>query len=117
MSMPESDKERFSKRLVGEVRVSADIRIAGTTTTQNAAEVKITDPALYDRISQYALRHGEDLQSWRFRDSKYEYVSCFIRNVVAFRATFFDEEELKPLFNHGRGKTAEFLISFPERKH
>ncbi|SQA60460.1 Uncharacterised protein [Raoultella planticola] len=50
-----------------------------------------------------------------FKNDRYEYMSCFIRNVETFRAEFENEELLKPLFNHGKGETSEFLISFPEK--
>ncbi|EGX0284399.1 hypothetical protein ACQX6W_22045 [Salmonella enterica] len=113
--MTESDKERFNKRIFGEALVSADIYI-GEITTASAAEVNITESALYDRISQYALLHGEDLQGL-FQTDRYLYMSCFIRDVTGFKAEFENEESLKPLFSHGKGETAEFLISFPEKSN
>ncbi|EAV5151672.1 hypothetical protein R4U03_004482 [Salmonella enterica] len=113
--MTESDKERFNKRIFGEALVSADIYI-GEITTASAAEVNITESALYDRISQYALLHGEDLQGL-FQTDRYLYMSCFIRDVTVFKAEFENEESLKPLFSHGKGETAEFLISFPEKSN
>lgn len=44
---------------------------------------------------------------------KYEYMSCFVRDVAAFRSNFESEELLKPLFNHDKGDTVEFVISVP----
>lgn len=111
--MTESGKERFSMRIIGELLVW-DYLKNDNGTTDIGANVNITEPALYERISQYALLHGEDLQGM-FKDEKYEYMSCFIRDVEKFRTEFENEEVLKPLFNHGKGKTAEFLISFPEK--
>lgn len=110
--MNELDKKRFNMRIVGEVLVSADIYI-GTVTTTSAAEINITEPDLYDRICQYAFLHGEDLQGL-FQTDKYQYMSCFIRDVAAFKKEFENEDMLKPLFNHNKGETAEFLVSFPE---
>ncbi|EBE5275249.1 hypothetical protein GV134_22460 [Salmonella enterica] len=120
--MTESDKERFNNRIcVGHVLVSADIYVTPFM-TESAAEVELTVPNdnyqkamdLYDRICQFALLHGEDLQGL-FQTSRYYYMSCFVRDIEAFKKEFEKEEELKPLFNHGKGKTAEFLISFPEK--
>lgn len=107
------DRKRFDMRIVGEVLVSADIYI-GKASTASAAEVNITEPALYDRISQYALLYGKDLQGL-FQTDRYQYMSCFIGDVQAFETEFQNEDLLKPLFNHNKGETAEFLISFPER--
>lgn len=47
---------------------------------------------------------------------KYEYMSCFVRDVAAFRSNFESEELLKPLFNHDKGDTVEFVISVPEKR-
>lgn len=69
---------------------------------------------LYDRICQFALLHGEDLQGL-FQTDRYYYMSCFVRDIEAFKKEFENEEELNPLFNHDKGETAEFLISFPEK--
>ena len=38
-----------------------------------------------------------------------------LRDIEAFKKEFENEEELNPLFNHDKGETAEFLISFPEK--
>ncbi|EEH4986614.1 hypothetical protein I5420_22505 [Citrobacter koseri] len=120
--MTKSDKERFNNRIcVGHVLVSADIYVTPVM-TESAAEVELTVPNddyqkamdLYDRICQFALLHGEDLQGL-FKNSRYYYMSCFVRDVEAFKKEFEKEEELKPLFNHDKGDTAEFLISFPEK--
>ena len=117
----EIEKERFNKRTcVREVRVSADIFVSSLM-TESAAEVDIVVPDsdcqtmqnLYDRLCQYAVIHGEDLQEL-FQTESYQYMSCFIRDVESFVAEFGSENALKPLFNHGKGRTAEFLISFPE---
>ncbi len=117
----EIEKERFNKRMcVREVRVSADIFVSSLM-TESAAEVDIVVPDsdcqtmqnLYDRLCQYAVMHGEDLQEL-FQTESYQYMSCFIRDVESFVAEFGSENALKPLFNHGKGRTAEFLISFPE---
>ncbi|QBY46422.1 hypothetical protein QE197_22815 (plasmid) [Arsenophonus nasoniae] len=108
-----SDKERFNTRIGREVilwdylktdKVIADIGI----------DITIKDPDLYDRISNYVLLHGEDLQGM-FKNEKYLYMSCFIRDVRAFRNEFELEERLKPLFSHGKGDAFEFVISFPEK--
>ena len=111
--MTESDKERFNKRIFGEVLIygylSNDNGISNI-----GADIKITELHLYDRISQYVLQHGEDLQGM-FKDEKYEYMSFFIRDVAGFKDEFENEAFLKPLFSHGKGETAEFLISFPEK--
>lgn len=117
----EIEKERFNKRVcVREVRVSADIFVSSLM-TESAAEVDIVVPDsdcqtmqnLYDRLCQYAVMHGEDLQEL-FQAGSYQYMSCFIRDVESFVAEFGSENALKPLFNHGKGRTAEFLLSFPE---
>lgn len=94
--MTKYDKERFNKRISDEVQISADIRI-NDFMTESATYVIITESSLYERICQYALQHGEDLQGM-FKDERYEYMSCFVRDVAAFRANFESEEMLKPLF-------------------
>lgn len=66
----------------------------------------------YSHLPQYAVMHGEDLQEL-FQTDSYQYMSCFIRDVESFVAEFGRENALKPLFNHGKGRTDEFLISFP----
>ncbi len=99
--------------------VSADIFVSSLM-TESAAEVDIVVPDsdyrslqnLYDRLCQYAVMHGEDLQEL-FQTDSYQYMSCFIRDVESFVAEFGRENALKPLFNHGKGRTDEFLISFP----
>lgn len=120
--MTESEKELFNKRIrVGHVLVSADIFVSSYMTI-SAAEVELNVPNedyqkamdLYDRICQFALLYGEDLQEL-FQSNKYIYMSCFIRDIAAFKSEFENEEELKPLFNHGKGETAMFLISFPHK--
>lgn len=120
--MTESDKERFNNRIcIGQVLVSADVYVTSVM-TESAAEVEITVPDenyqkvmdLYDRICQFALLHGEDLQGL-FQTDRYYYMSCFVRDIEAFKKEFENEDELKPLFNHDQGETAEFLISFPEK--
>ncbi|TQN75510.1 UNVERIFIED_ORG: hypothetical protein FHU00_5141 [Citrobacter freundii] len=110
--MSESEKRRFYNRILGMALVSADIRISDFV-TESVAYVTVTDLSLYERICQYALLHGEDLQGI-FKDEKYEYMSCFVRDVAAFKTEFENEEILKPLFNHNKGETVEFVISFPE---
>ncbi|HBR1984815.1 TPA: hypothetical protein L9M67_005002 [Klebsiella quasipneumoniae subsp. quasipneumoniae] len=112
--MTKYDKERFNKRISDEVQISADIRI-NDFMTESATYVTITKSSLYERICQYALQHGEDLQGM-FKNERYEYMSCFVRDVAAFRANFESEEMLKPLFNHGKGDTVEFVISVPEKE-
>ncbi|EBM9948429.1 hypothetical protein S576_23640 [Salmonella enterica subsp. enterica serovar Give] len=111
--MTESDKERFNGRIGREVIVW-DYLKNDNGTADIGADVKITESLLYDRISQYALLYGEDLQGM-FKNEKYEYISCFIRDVAAFRTEFENEEVLDALFNHGKGETVEYLISFPEK--
>ncbi|EBP3183535.1 hypothetical protein SI47_22210 [Salmonella enterica] len=117
----EIEKERFNNRVsVREVRVSADIFVSSLM-TESAAEVDIVVPDsdcqtmqnLYDRLCQYAVMHGKNLQEL-FQTESYQYISCFIRDAESFIAEFGSENALKPLFNHGKGRTAEFLISFPE---
>ncbi|EJO8884972.1 hypothetical protein NUF17_003916 [Escherichia coli] len=110
--MSESEKSRFHNRIRGVTLVSADIRISDFV-TESAVYVTVTDLSLYDRICQYVCRYGEDLQGI-FKDEKYEYMSCFVRDVAAFRTEFENEEILKPLFNHNKGETVEFVVSFPE---
>lgn len=120
--MTESDKERFNNRIcVGHVLVSADIYVTPVM-TESAAEVELILPDedyqkkmdLYDRICQFALLHGEDLQGL-FQTDRYLYMSCFVRDIEAFKKAFENDEELKILFNHDKGETAEFIISFPEK--
>ncbi|EMA5188354.1 hypothetical protein U3D69_004748 [Salmonella enterica] len=119
--MTESDKERFNKRVcVGQLLVSADVYVTPVM-TESAAEVELIIPDedyqkamdLYDRICQFVLLHGEDLQGL-FQTDRYYYMTCFVRDIEAFKKEFENEEKLKPLFNHDKGETAEFLISFPE---
>ncbi|END7291855.1 hypothetical protein ABMS78_003614 [Escherichia coli] len=112
--MTKNDKERFNKRISGELQISADIPVSDLM-TEGAAYVTITESSLYERVCQYALQHGEDLQGM-FKDEKYEYMSCFVRDVAAFRSNFESEELLKPLFNHDKGDTVEFVISVPEKR-
>ncbi|HFP5291016.1 TPA: hypothetical protein ACHIEA_004602 [Escherichia coli] len=112
--MTKHDKERFNKRIGGEVQISADIRV-NDLMTEGAAYVTVTESSLYERVCLYALQHGEDLQGM-FKDEKYEYMSCFVRDVAAFRSNFESEEPLKPLFNHDKGDTVEFVISVPEKR-
>lgn len=113
--MTKHDKERFNKRIGGEVQISADIRVSDLM-TEGAAYVTITEStesSLYERVCQYALQHGEDLQGM-FKNEKYEYMSCFVRDVAAFRANFESEDLLKPLFNHDVRSLSEqrLLIHF-----
>lgn len=120
--MTESEKELFSKRLyVRQVLISADFFVTPVM-TESAAVVDIIVPdseyrillELYNRICQFSLLHGEDLQEL-FQTNKYIYMSCFIRDVAAFKSEFECEEVLEPLFNHGKGETAMFVISFPKK--
>lgn len=111
----EYDKERLSNRIRGirgEVHISADIRVSDFI-TEGAVYVTVTESSLYERICQYAFQYGEDLQGM-FKNEKYEYMSCFVRDVAAFRTEFEKEEILKPLFSHDKGETVAFVISFPE---
>ncbi|HGJ5864806.1 hypothetical protein [Arsenophonus nasoniae] len=110
--MSESDKERFNMRIGGEV-ILWDYLKTEKVIEDIGAVITVKNADLYDRISHYVLLHGEDLQGM-FKDEKYLYMSCFIRDVRAFRNEFELEEALKPLFNHGKGDASEFLISFPE---
>ncbi|KMK87262.1 hypothetical protein KCQ_05616 [Pectobacterium atrosepticum ICMP 1526] len=111
--MSKLDQLRFHKRIVGGgVLISADGYI-NPITTQSLAEVNVTEPLLYERISQYAYLNGEDLQGM-FKTKKFLYMSCFIRDVSGFKSAFGNEVSLNPLFNNDRGGTAEFVISFPE---
>lgn len=107
----EYDKERFSNRIRGEVHISADIRVSDFI-TEGAAYVTVTEPSLYERISQYAFQYGEDLQGM-FRNEKYEYMSCFVRDVTAFRTEFENEEILKPLLVMIKVKPLRLLSVFP----
>lgn len=111
--MTNSDKERFSKRIIGDL-IIWDYLKNDKGTTDIGEEVIITESSLYERISEYTFLYGEDLQGM-FKNDRYEYMSFFVRNVEKFSAEFGNEELLKPLFNHGKGETAEFLISFPEK--
>ncbi|MHB9331378.1 hypothetical protein ACP3S7_28165 [Phytobacter ursingii] len=120
--MIESDKERFNKRIcVGHVLVSADVYLKPGI-SESAAKVELIVPDedyqkvmdLYDRICQFTLLHGEDLQGL-FKTERYYYITCFVRHTEKFIAEFESEEMLKPLFHHGKGETAMFLISFPEK--
>ncbi|MBE4946841.1 MULTISPECIES: hypothetical protein [unclassified Enterobacter cloacae complex] len=115
------ESERFDKRVcVKEVRVSADI-FASSLMTESAAEVDILVPDyecqvlldLYERLCQFSFRHGEDLQQL-FQTDKYVYMTCFIHDVATFETEFVNEDFLKPLFSHGKGGNAMYLISFPE---
>ncbi|HCA3439632.1 TPA: hypothetical protein MO340_004194 [Salmonella enterica subsp. salamae serovar 35:g,m,s,t:-] len=107
-----NEKMRFEQRIKGELLVSADVYIS-MNVSESAVELRITEPALYERISQYAERYGEDLQGL-FQTKKYQYMSCFIYDAIAFEEEFKNENALKPLFSHGKGETVEFLVSFPE---
>ncbi|KML64999.1 hypothetical protein G032_21260 [Pectobacterium carotovorum subsp. carotovorum ICMP 5702] len=112
--MSESDQLRFHNRIVGRgVIISADGYI-NPLATQSLAEVNVIEPLLYERISQYAFLNGEDLQGM-FKTKEFLYMSCFIRDVDDFKSVFGNEESLHSLFNHGKGDTAEILISFPEK--
>lgn len=84
--MTESDKERFNNRLcVGNLLVSADVYVTPGM-TESAAEVELIVPNddyqkamdLYDRICQFALLHGEDLQGLFQTDITICHVSCVI---------------------------------------
>jgi mRNA-degrading endonuclease HigB of HigAB toxin-antitoxin module len=82
--------------------------------TESAAEVKLIVPNenyqkvmdLYDRYAVFLL-HGEDARL--FQTDRYCYMSCFVRDIATFKAEFENEEMLKPLFNHGKGKRLSFL--------
>lgn len=119
--MRKTDQQRFHNRIKGELLISADIYI-NSSTTESASEVNLIVPDenyqkemdLYNRICQFALLHGEDLQGL-FQTERYKYMSCFVRDTEKFKSEFENEEVLKPLFNHDKGETAEFLISFPEK--
>lgn len=50
--MTKNDKERFNKRISGEVQISADIRVSDLM-TEGAAYVTITESPLYERVCQY----------------------------------------------------------------
>ncbi|WP_323086498.1 hypothetical protein [Providencia alcalifaciens] len=106
------DTEYFNSRILGGVLVSADI-FTSPCVSESAAEVIISDPDLYEKICHYAFLNGEDLQSL-FQDDEYTYMSCFIRDVKAFQSAFENERVMKELFNHDKGNTDHFLISFPE---
>lgn len=108
------DTEYFNSRILGGVLVSADI-FKSPCVSESAVEVTISDHDLYEKISQYAFLNGEDLQSL-FQDDEYAYMSCFIRNVKAFQSEFENEDSLKELFQHDKGSTDYYLISFPEIK-
>lgn len=117
----EIEKERFNNKMCAcQVHISADIFVSPLV-TERAAEVELTVPdddyqkemALYDRICQFALLYGEDLKGL-FQNDTYQYISCFIHDISAFRHEFETEELLTPLFNHNKGETAMFVISFPE---
>lgn len=108
------DTEYFNSRILGGVLVSADI-FTSPCVSESAAEVIISDPDLYEKIWRYAFLNGEDLQSL-FQDDEYAYMSCFIRDVKAFQSEFENEDSLKKLFQHDKGSTDYYLISFPETK-
>lgn len=122
--MTEFDKERFNNRIcIGQVLVSADVYVTPDM-TESAAEVELIVPdedyqkemILYDRICQFSLVHGENLQSL-FQTERYQYISCFIRDVSAFKSEFEGEDILNGLFNHDKGEASYFLISFPEKNN
>lgn len=119
--MTESDKERFNNRLcIGHALISADVYVSPCI-TESAAQINLTAAnddcqnatSLYNRICNFVLLHGEDLQSL-FQTDEYCYMSFFIRNAEAFKTDFESNSLLKPLFNHGKGEFTEYLISFPE---
>lgn len=110
-----SDKERFNTRIGREV-ILWDYLKTDNGIADIGSAITIKDPDLYDRISHYVFLHGEDLQGM-FKNEKYLYMSCFIRDVAAFRNEFELEEILKPLFSHGKGDASEFVISFPEKRN
>ncbi|MGO4746760.1 hypothetical protein [Serratia quinivorans] len=119
--MNNTDVERFNTRIFGQALVSADIYI-DSSVTGSAAEVEVIVPDddyqneldLYERLCKFAVLHGADLQGL-FQNDRYYYISCFVRDVEAFKTEFEKDEMLKTLFNHGKGETIEFLISFPEK--
>lgn len=110
--MTELDKKRFDSRILGKVIVSAEIQ-CGANSIESAAEAYITESSLYERICEYSILHGEDLQGL-FKTDNYTYMSLFINNVEAFHAEFFGEDLLHELFNHNKRETVTYLISYPE---
>lgn len=117
--MNEFEIKRFNNRVsLGEVRISAEVMVSALM-TESVAEVDITvsDPDnvgdLYNRVCQYAIKHGEDYQSL-FQTERYQYMSCLISDTKSFISHFANDEILKPLFNHGKGDATEFIVSFPD---
>lgn len=103
----------FEQRIKGELLISADIYIAPNF-TESAVELRITEPALYERICKYAEQYAENLQEL-FQTKEYVYMSCFIYDTLAFKEEFKHEGALESLFTQDKGETAEFCVSFPER--
>lgn len=112
--MTEFERNLFKKKIHGEVLVSADIHVGGMS-TESAAEVNITESGLCERLSQFAYTHGKDLQEL-FQSDRFIYMSCFVEDVDSFTQLFKDEEILKPVFEHGKGETCNFLLSFPQQE-
>lgn len=115
------DVERFNTRIFGQSLISAYIYI-NSSVTVSAAEVEVILPDddyqkeldLYERLCKFAVLHGSDFQGL-FYTNRYYYMSCFVRDVEAFKTEFEKDEILNTLFNHGKGETTEFIISFPEK--
>ncbi|MDE9544146.1 hypothetical protein [Xenorhabdus bovienii] len=110
----EIDTERFTNRIKIQIIISADVFILSNM-TESAAEVKIINRELCDKVSDFAFRNAINYQEL-FQDDKYIYMSCFAYDVHAFKNEFKNEKLLEPLFKHKVGKTDHFMISFPDRK-
>lgn len=107
-----NEKMRFERRIKGELIIFANIYVS-TNIWGLAVELRITEPALYERICQYVEQYGKDLQGM-FQTKKYQYMSCFIYDTIAFKEAFKKESALESLFSHDKGETVEFCVSFPE---
>lgn len=100
------DVKQFDSRIDNKVIVSAEFD------EDCAVNVNIGQTELYERICNFALNYGKDLQGV-FETRCYSYLTCFIYDLNAFTKHFCGDNDLSLLFNHGYGENERFLISVP----
>ncbi|ELU9444776.1 hypothetical protein SD767_004186 [Salmonella enterica] len=112
-----NDKQRkiISEHIYDYLIISADVPFS-LTMTESASEIKLfhgEDPVLYQRITDYAMKYGEDLQSL-ICNEHYDFLSCFVYDVKHFRDTFSDTKMIGNLFyNVNIEEAIEVIINFP----
>ncbi|HHU1575929.1 TPA: hypothetical protein ACUA4C_004833 [Escherichia coli] len=114
--MNDEQKQEIKERIFDHVLISGDVYVSSCV-SESAVELKVepeNEISLYKRLIEYVLMHGENLQELFFNET-YCYESCFIKDVKHFKESFSDVARFHSLFNHDKGDTSEFVVSFPFR--